>query len=402
MSARGGTSERPRACADCARRSWLLARLSGPLSLCARDGERLIELLALSDEDLMAALAGRRAEELRAGYAAFRAEEPARPAAVESTCRHRDGFPRALRADTAPHMLEVTGGAGGDGVDRLTALSAAPVVAILGGRTASDYGLEMARSLARGLAASGVTVTASMADGVAAAAHAGALDAGGASVAAMGGGLGVSCPSRRRSLFARVQRSGCAISELPCDCAGRRWGQLAGERIVVELASVAVLVEGDDTVGDLFAARIALARGRTVAAIPGRVTSARSRGPHRLLMEGASLVRGAGDVLELLYAAGAADVEAHAGVKAGGTAEGATASRMTRGDDTGLAPSLRRTLERVGSGCDTPDKLTRADGNPSEVLLALSELELRGLLVRGDGGRYVPRYPAIGAHERRG
>jgi DNA processing protein len=345
VSAGGGTPRRERACADCARRSWLLATLSGPLECCARDRERLIELLALSDEELLRALAGRRAGELRAGHASFRADAPGCTPAVESTCRHRDGYPPSLRAHTAPHMLEVAGGAGG-GADRLAVLSAAPVVAILGSRTASDYGLEMARSLARGLAASGVTVTASMADGIGVAAHAGVLDAGGASVAVMGGGLGVSCPARRRSLLERVQRSGCAVSELPYDCAGRRWGSLASERTVVELASVAVLVEGDDTVGDLFGVRIAMARGRTVAAIPGRVTSARSRGPHRLLMQGASLVRGARDVLELLYATGAADEEARASANPDANAPGAAMSRGTGEGGAGLAPILRRTLER--------------------------------------------------------
>ena len=61
-----------------------------------------------------------------------------------------------------------------------------------------------------------------------------------------------------------------------------------------------------------------------------------------------------------------------------------------------LAPCLQATLERVGAGCDTPDKLTRAGADTAEVLLALSELELMGLLARGDGGRYVPRQPLAG------
>ncbi len=379
MSTPSASVPRPRACPDCARRAWLLSELSGPLECCARDHERLIDLLALPDEQLLAALAGRRRLELRASYASFQGD-PADTPEVESTCRHRASFPGALCSPAAPHMLEVAGG-----VQRLAALAAAPVVAILGSRAASDYGLEMARCLARGLAASGVSVAASLADGIALAAHAGALEAGGSSVAAMGGGLGVSCPPRRRSLFEHVQRTGCAISELPYARAGRRWGALASERIVVELASVVVLVEAGDSAAELAGARIAQALGRALAAIPGRVSSRLSRGPHRLLMDGAQLVTGPHDVLELLHSPD--PPRPHA---SDGSAPLATTTQA------GLAPALRTTLERVAAGCDTAERLTRAAPDPSGVLLALSELELRGLLVRGDGGRYLPRYPSNG------
>jgi DNA processing protein len=277
-------------------------------------------------------------------------------------------------------MLEVAGGA-----TRLARLTRAPAVAILGSRAPSDYGMQMARSLARGLAASGVTVAASLTDGIAVAAHAGALDAGGGGVAVMGGGLAVSCPPRRRCLYERVKRDGCAISELPRDCAGRRWGQLASERILAAMAPVAVVVEADDTPEDLAAARIAVALGRSVAAIPGRVTSRVSRGTHALLIDGATLVRGPRDVLELLYATGAREHTAPARRPAGASPTGAPP------ETTPLQPRLRAILERVGSGWDTPDKLARAGVEPAAAVLALSELEVIGLLARGDGGRYLPR-----------
>lgn len=382
------------ACASCARRSWLLAELGGPLEYCARDRRRLIELLALADAELLQAVAGRRRAELARAYERFRADELACADGVERICRHRDGYPRALDGPAAPPMLEVAGG----GAERLATLARAPVVAVLGSRTPSDYGIAIARSLARGLAASGVTVAASLTDGIAVAAHAGALDAGAGAIAVMGGGLGVACPARRRSLYRRIARRGCAVSELPSACAGRRWGQLASERILVELARVAVVVEADETPQDLFPARLARALGRTVAAVPGRVSSPRSRGSHALLMSGASLVRGPGDVLELLYAPSgepAPDGERAPGAESA-RCRGRPASdgrgRADREPRCALEPRLLATLERVGDGCDTPEKLTRADAGASsdEVLLALSELELLGLLVRGDGGRYVP------------
>ncbi len=387
------TGGAPGACARCARRSWLLSELCGPLECCARDRGRLIELLALADGELLQALAGRRRAELAGVYERFRADELARAAGVESICRHRRAYPRTLDGPAAPHMLEVAGG----GAARLARLTRAPVVAVLGSRAASDYGIAIARSLARGLAASGVTVAASLTDGIAVAAHAGALDAGAGSVAVMGGGLGVACPARRRSLYERVTRGGCAISELPSACAGRRWGQLASERILVELARVTVVVEADDTREDLAAAQLARALGRCVAAVPGRVSSPRSRGSHALLMSGARLVRGPHDVLELLYALDGPPAregsrsERDCAAPAGGYSISPPGAPDEAGGALGgLQPRLRATLERVGDGCDTPEKLTRAGADAYEVLLALSELELLGLLVRGDGGRYVP------------
>jgi len=112
-------------------------------------------------------------------------------------------------------------------------------------------------------------------------------------------------------------------------------------------------------------------------------------GPERLAGNGASLVRGPQDVLELLYT----PEDAPARGRAATIATGAVAPH------SGLRRELRATLERVGTGCDTPDKLTRAGANATSVLLALSELELMGLLVRGDGGRYLPRDPVIGLVE---
>jgi DNA processing protein len=363
------------ACRACLRRSWLLCELGGPLDFCARDRTRLLELLALADDELLAAVAGRRAAELRAAYEQFDARALRQVAPVQSICRHRRGYPGSLDGPAAPHMLMVLGGA-----DRLVRLTRAPVVAIVGSRAPSDYGREMARSLARGLAASGVTVTAGLGDGIAAAAHAGALEANAASVAVIAGGLSRSCPPRRRELYAGIARAGCAVSELPADCSGRRWGQRASERIVVELAQLSVTVEAEHTPSDLAAAEIARALGRAVAAVPGRVTSPLSRGTHALLLDGASLVRGARDVLELLSGIGACGSEERETPRPEGG----------RGSPARLRPQLKAVLDRVGAGYDTPDKLARAGVDSADALLALSELELTGLLVRGDSGCYLP------------
>jgi DNA processing protein len=359
----------PGACAACQRRSWLLATLGVLLDYRSRDRARLLELLALDDETLLAAIGGRRRHELKAAYAEFDPHKAARGSQIESMCRHDPRFPTMLSGEWKPHLLNVAGG-----VARLSALTSAPVAAIVGTPRATDYGMEMAKSVARGLAASGVTIATGVTDGVAVAAQAGALEAGGGStLLVMGGGLDVACPARRRSLYERVLRRGCALTELPCGWPARRWAQAASERIVAGLAALTIVVEADASEPELAVARMAQALGRTVAAIPGRVTSRASRGPHELLLGGAHLVRGPHDALELLCG-----VDAPAGARA-------------RAERIGLEPRLAATLERVGAGDDTPDRLMRAGVSSAEVLLDLSELELLGLLARGDGGRYVPR-----------
>ena len=375
LADRGGTAG---ACASCLRRSWLLSALSGPLDCCAGDRGRLLELLGLDDADLLHALAGRRRAELMSRYEEFDAAASERGREVEALCHHDDRYPRALSGTAAPRMLNVAGGA-----ERLARLTSAPVVAIVGSTRASDYGIEMARSLARGLAASGVTVAASLLDGIAATAHAGALAHGG-TLAVMGGGLRVSPPARWRAMCECLTDAGCAVSELPCDCRGRRWGQPASERILARLAALVVVIEARDTPADLAVARLARALGVAVAALPGRVTSPLSAGTHSLLIGGASLVRGAQDVIEML------------GPLGGARCTGDT----TTAEHAELEPRLRTILDRVGAGGDTPDKLAGNDRDGGEVLLALSELELMGLLARGDGGRYVPCHPLPTAGNR--
>jgi DNA processing protein len=414
------------ACADCLRRSRLLAWLSSRLEYRSKDHERLIELLALSDEDLLRAVGGRRWEELKARYAQFDpGEEVESVEGVKGLCRHDRYYPRALLDTGAPRMLRATGG-----VERLGELTAAPVVAIVGSRRATDYGMEMAKSLGRGLAASGVTVVSGLDDGIAVAAHAGAMEVDRGSVAVMPGGLDVACPARRRTLYARLTAVGCAVAELPCASPVRRWCYPACARVLARLAGLTIVVEADEDPGELLSAQLAQTLGRPVAAVPGRVTSPVSRGTHALLMAGAQLVRGPQDALELLYGLEESVLvraaqpkislrqESSTQQESGVPRKGSTAPRkestarrkasaarrkissrpnaLTRSRSTPqpaqteLEPRLRIMLERVGTGIDTPDKLTGND-NAGDVLTALSELELMGLLARGDGGRYVPR-----------
>jgi DNA processing protein len=368
------------ACEDCLRRSWLLKALSRSLQYRAKDRGRLLELLALGDEQLIRAIGGTRRGELRRRYASFSPREIPVASGVESICRHHPRYPSALAGDGAPRMLYVA-----DAAERLAALGDQPIVAIVGSRRATDYGMEMARSLARGLAASGVTVAGGLSDGIAVAAQAGALEVEGRTLTVMDGGLDVACPARRRAVYGRLRKNGCVVAELPCGCGVRPWCYTARERIVARSAQLTIVVEADKHPADLLGARVAKALGRIVAAVPGRVTSPVSRGTHALLMDGAALVRGPADVLELLYEGNPSQGLGGARRRSGGTPRGSE-----------LEPRLQAMLEQVGAGNDTPGKLTGESRDSGDVLLALSELELMGLLTRGDGGRYVPRESLAG------
>jgi predicted Rossmann fold nucleotide-binding protein DprA/Smf involved in DNA uptake len=117
--------------------------------------------------------------------------------------------------------------------------------------------------------------------------------------------------------------------------------------------------------------------------VPGRITSPVSTGTNALLARGAVVVRGPEDALELVSGSAADRAAVDRGAVNG------SAEQPARGVRAPLPPRLRDVLERVGAGCDTPERLRCEGSDVQSLLRALSELELLGLLVRGDGGRYL-------------
>jgi DNA processing protein len=365
------TAERPdykmHACDDCLRRSWLLTMLGGYLDARRHDAQRLTRLLALTDGDLWAALGASKRDDLRHEYEEFTPSSINLQACAAAVCRHDPHYPYVLAQAQglgAPAVLYVAGDA-----ERFKTMFAEPAVAIVGIRKATDYGIEIARSMAHDLTSAGVPVISALAEGIASAAHLGALDAGGPTLTVMPGGVDICYPANKRALYLSLQAHGCAVSELPCGYRMRRWCYAARNRIVTGLARLVVVVEADKTPGDLMVANLSKGLGKTVAAVPGRVTSSTSRGSHTLLTQGARLVEGAQDVLDLLYGVGA---------------------RHVPPPGPELEPALQSILEKVGSGYDTVNKLVSTGLEAQEALMAVTELELMGKLARGDGGRYVP------------
>jgi len=176
----------------------------------------------------------------------------------------------------------------------------APAVAIVGARRPTLYGSTVAHQLACDLAAAGVTVVSGLARGIDAAAHRGALDAGGRTIAVLGCGPDVVYPPEHRSLMDEIIGHGAVVSEFAPGTPPRPAQFPQRNRIISGLSLGVVVVEGREDSGALITADAALEQGREVFAVPGRISDPTSRAPNRLLQQGARLVAGADDVLDEL------------------------------------------------------------------------------------------------------
>jgi DNA processing protein len=353
-----------RACDACTARTWLLGRMAGHID---RARARVQSVLELADDDLIAALGGRERDRLRreladVDLAAVRSGLDR--AGLETLCICDPAYPEGLRALAAPPaVLHVAGGLG-----RLLQLADAEPVAIVGSRRATAYGLEVARSLGRGLGFAGVPVVSGMALGIDSAAHAGALEAGASTVAVLPGSADRPYPPGKRTLYRGILENGMAVSELAPGTNARRWMFLARNRIIAALTAMSVVVEAGERSGALVTARLAGELGRPVGAVPGRVTAPQAAGANGLLAAGACLVRGPQDVLDHLFGAGV---------------RRAAAPR-------GQPPAeLRALLSAVADGRDTLAALAGIGIDPGVGLRGLAALELGGYVRRGAGGRFT-------------
>lgn len=211
---------------------------------------------------------------------------------ISLVCRDDPAYPALLRPiDDPPVVLYFRGD---------LASLAAPPVAVIGSRAATSYGRRCSFTLARDLARQGITVVSGLAHGIDAAAHQGALEGGGATVGVLGCGIDVVYPRDHEALYRQVTAAGAIISEYPPGTRPEGFRFPARNRIIAGLARGVVVVEATQRSGSLITARLALDQGREIFAVPGRIDSSRSAGPHRLLQQGAHLVCSAGDiVLEL-------------------------------------------------------------------------------------------------------
>jgi len=173
-------------------------------------------------------------------------------------------------------------------------------VAMVGTRRATIYGKMMVRKLARDLAKEGLTIVSGMARGVDTAAHLGALEAGGRTIAVLGCGVDVVYPLENRRLMAEIIESGAVISEFPLRTSPEGVNFPRRNRIISGLSKGVVVVEAPLRSGALITADFALEEGREVFAVPGNINSPYSQGTNRLIKQGAKLVEDAQDILEEL------------------------------------------------------------------------------------------------------
>ena len=203
---------------------------------------------------------------------------------------HEDSrFPKCLLAiDDAPLGLFVQG--------TLPAQSL-PAVAVIGTRQSSAYGESVARQLGRSLGDSGVVVVSGLAMGIDAAAHQGCLEANGTTVAVLGSGIGSAYPRENEILYRRIVKDGCVISEYAPGIPAMKHHFPHRNRLIAGLCDGVAVVEAKNRSGTLITVDRALEQGKSVYAVPGRITDRNSDGCNHLIREGAMLITGPGEIL---------------------------------------------------------------------------------------------------------
>ncbi|PLW84395.1 DNA-protecting protein DprA [Kineobactrum sediminis] len=280
------------------------------------------------------------------------------------------GYPAALAAiPDPPPLLYVRGAA---------EILQRPQLAVVGSRKASPAGLRSAGSLAAAASRAGLVITSGLALGIDGAAHRGALEADGASVAVMATGVDEIYPRRHRTLALELLERGCLVSEFAPATPALPGHFPARNRIISGLSLGVLVVEAALPSGSLITAGTALEQGREVFALPWFPDHSGGRGCLRLIRDGAVMVETIDDILPELGAAFQLQHELFP----------VTASLPAV---IGLEPAARQVLAQVGFDVVTIQELVQAgDRSVAEILAVLSALEVNGLVSRRGGG-YVRR-----------
>lgn len=298
------------------------------------------------------------------------------PSSVWTVCRHDPEYPqRLLLLDDAPAVLYGIGKHGLLSELALTARGESEAIAIVGARRASAYGREVAYSLANEASALGLTVVSGMALGIDGAAHRGALQGGGRTIAVLAGGPDVAYPRSHRLLHEQIVGAGCVVSENPPGTSAKRWAFVARNRVIAGLSAISVFVEGTEESGARHTMDFAEQMEACVGAVPGPVTSPLSAGPNAMLSKDqAVVVRDIADVLEVLS------------INLGHS--------LTAVASTPALEGLRaEVFELVAAGDATPRAIAQSlpSSDAREIVQTLGQLELNGLIRREADGSYKPK-----------
>ncbi len=250
-------------------------------------------------------------------------------------------------------------------------------IAIVGTRHATHYGKTIAERLARGLAMSGFTIVSGMARGIDAAAHRGALQSGGRTIAVLGSGLLNVYPPEHKDLSDEIASQGVLVSEMLPNQSPRSGAFPQRNRIVTGLSLGLIVVEAAERSGALISARLAMEQGREVFAVPGPVNSRMSKGCHGLIKDGAKLVESIDDVLEEL---GPLSTPAKVG----------DLQTVRHPAELKLTEQETSILQAIGSQPSEIDQIIEQTEIPAaRVLATVSVLEIRRLIKRLPGNKLV-------------
>jgi DNA processing protein len=296
----------------------------------------------------------------------------------EALTLNDDRYPKLLRETyDPPIVIYCLGG--------FVTAFAQPAIAIVGSRRCSTYGRNVAEKLSRELAERGVTIVSGLARGIDSAAHRGAVEGRGLTVAVMGTGLDGVYPKENRKLASRIVEHGALVTEFPLATPPVSQNFPFRNRVISGLAFGVMVVEGAERSGSLITARLAYEQGRDVFAVPGNITSAKSFGPNYLIKDGAKLVQTWRDVIEELPAETKAPILS--------AERGETRAKQIVIDEVALSDPERRVLKMLNT--DEPvhiDQLiSRAGLGSGELMGALLKLEMTDRIRQLPGKCFVKR-----------
>lgn len=268
------------------------------------------------------------------------------------------------------------------------------MLAVVGTRRPTPYGLAVTERLAADLARAGLTIVSGMARGIDTAAHKGALSVGGDTVAVLGCGVDVVYPSENRRLVTELVEKGLVVSEFPMGAPAYPQNFPIRNRIISGMSAGVVVVEGAEYSGSSITARLAMDQGRDVFAVPGNITSKLSWGPNLLIKQGAKLVQEWNDVVAELPPQDRRRLidEGRQRLSGADTGSGTGEPRQASLPLGPAAEIGRRVLEqlKVDASTHMDELLERVeDSSSSEIIAALFELEMLGLVKQLPGRNFV-------------
>jgi DNA processing protein len=297
------------------------------------------------------------------------------PGSVELTLDDPRYPPQLAVVPGCPELLYVSGD---------PAVLRLPQIAIVGSRSATAAGRETAFEFASALAAAGLAITSGLALGIDAAAHRGALDAGGVTIAVCGTGLDRVYPAEHASLAAAITARGALVSEFPPGTPPLAVNFPQRNRLMSALSRGVLVIEAAARSGSLITARLAGEQGRDVLAVPGSIHNALARGCHRLIKDGAALVETPDDVLAVI---GFSQVPPPA-------ENASNAADVAENGADRLDSGAEMLLNALGFGPADLDRLVERTGLAAHTVVStLQMLELAGRVESLAGGRYCRTAP---------